>query len=285
MMKTTMMKKNGMINIYTNIIDRLHVKKMRIMKKALFTCLFVMWMINCFGQFPNIYDASSILNGEVNSVVLSTLYVDKNVGKPDTTALVSQSTSIYNKNKQLIESDDRSYLQPEHSRIDSRPVKTVYSYDNNGNLTGSRRYFTTGELWVKDTYSKKGSVIEGREFFCPDNSLTNTDTLTIDTFGRATECDTYVKGVGLFTKSYFKYDDAGRLVTENTYRDDGTVMYKRSCKYNADGDIIEDNNPFGDRDIHTYTYEKFDRMHNWLKQTECLNGQFYIIHERVIIYY
>jgi len=257
----------------------------RIMKKTIFTCLFVVWMVSCFGQFTNDFHTSSNLNGKIDSLVLNNLYQNKISGKPDTTELVSRSTNIYDKKKQLIESYDYSYLQPQHSSIDSRPVKTVYIYDSNGNLTGSRRYFTTGELWVKDTYSKKDSVIVAKEFYCPDNSLTNTDRLKIDISGRITERDTYVRGVGLFTKSYFKYDGAGRLIKEDTYRDDGTLMFRHSCKYNAEGDIIEDNNPFGDRTVHTYKYEKYDQMHNWLKQIECLNGGFYIIHERVITYY
>jgi len=261
------------------------------MKKVFFTCLFVMWMVNCFGQFTNDIQAGYILNGEtdlngnINSVVEKIFFGNKNIGRPDTPGLVRQLTYIYNKKKQLIETDDRSCLQPQHSGIDSRPVKTIYIYDNDGNLTGSRRYFTTGELWVKDTYSKKGSVLEAREYFCPDNSLTNTDTLKIDSSGKIIECDSYIRGVELFTKSYFKYDEAGRLITENTYRDDGTLMYKHTCKYNAEGDIIEDNNPFGDRAIHTFEYENFDQMHNWLKQTEFLNSHFYILHEKVITYY
>jgi len=186
---------------------------------------------------------------------------------------------------QLVESDDRSYMQPQHSRIDSRPAKTVYTYDTNGNLTGSLRHFTTGQPWVKEIFSKKDSVIEMKNFYCPDNTQVNTDTLKVDAHGRITERDSYTKSVGLYTKSYFKYDTAGRLIKEDTYRSDGTLMFRHTCKYNADGDIIEDNSPFGGRETHTFTYEKYDQMHNWTKQIESLNIYFHIIHERVITYY
>jgi len=255
------------------------------MKKILFSCVFALWAINCFGQFTNDFHTGTDLKGQIDTVILKTLYVGKIVGRPDTTELVSQSTRIYNKKGQLVESGDRSYMQPQHSAIDSRPVKTVYTYDTNGNLTGSLRHYTTGQPWVRDTYSKKDSIVVANNFFCPDNTHVNTDTIKVDAHGRIIERDTYTKGVGLFTKSYFKYDTAGRLIKENTYRDDGTLMFKHTCKYNADGDIIEDNNPNGDRDIHTFTYEKYDQMHNWTKQIEAVNIYFHIIHERTIVYY
>jgi len=67
------------------------------MKKMFFTCLFIVWLVNCFGQFTNDFHAGTDLRGKVDSVVLKTLYVDKIVGRPDTTKLVTQSTLFYNK--------------------------------------------------------------------------------------------------------------------------------------------------------------------------------------------
>jgi hypothetical protein len=255
------------------------------MKRMLFTCVFALCIINCFGQFTNDFHNGTDLKGQIDSVVSKTLYVGKIVGRPDTTELVSQSTHIYNKKGQLVESDDRSFMQPEHSAIDSRPAKTFYTYDADGNLTESLRHYTTGQPWVKNTYSKKDSVIEMKNVFCPDNTQVDTDTIKMNANGRITECDTYTKGVGLYIKTYYKYDEAGRLIKEDTYRSDGSLMSKRTCKYNADGDIIEDNNPNGDRADHTFTYQKYDQMHNWIKQIEYVNPYFHIIHERSIVYY
>jgi len=252
--------------------------------KPLFTFLFILSFVNCFGQFAFNVQPVSTLKGKIDSIVTTTLY-RYNSGLRDTTKLVERLTNIYNKRKQLIESNNCSYIQPQHSGIDARPVKTLYIYDNNGNLIESNRYFTTGELWVKDTFFKNGSMVVAREYFCPNNQLTNTDTLKIDFFGRIKERDTYVRGVGLFTKSYFKYDEKGRLIVEDTFRGDGSLMFKHTCIYNVDGDIVEDNNPFGDREVHTYKYEKYDKMNNWLKQTEYVNHQSRVIQERVIAYY
>jgi len=258
------------------------------MKKIFLTCVFALWIINCFGQFTNDFHTGAALKGQIDSVVAERMLVGNVAGKHDTTILIEQLTYIYNKKKQLIESDDRGYLPVIHGSINGWLLKNVYTYDNGGNLTGIRLYSATGELVSEDNYTRKDSVIETKAFSCPDNSQIGTDILKINVADRIIERDSYVKdvkGVVLFTKSYFTYDEAGRLIREDTYSADGTLMFKHTCKYNADGDIIEDNNPFGDRIIHTYQYDGYDKMHNWLKQTEYMNQTSIIIHKRRIIYY
>jgi hypothetical protein len=237
----------------------------------------------CFAQFTDNPHMGSAVKEKVDSVVTIVSFYHIVNADSSIKELLSRDVKIYKKEK-LIKSYDRSYLGLAHTGIDSRPVKTVYIYDKEGNLIEQLRYFTTGEPWVKDVYLIHGLMITVYSYYCPDNSLTETDSLKTDVAGKMLQRSTYGKEANLFSKSLFKYDERSNLLTEITYRDDGSLMFERYCKYDRDGNIIEDYNPHGDRQRHTYEYQKYDDRHNWLTQIEYINNQAMRIRDRKIYY-
>jgi hypothetical protein len=253
--------------------------------KLLLICLFTLWLGNCFGQFTKDLYKSNILKGKIDSVVTTISFAHDSTNH-DPFYLIQRIAEIYNNNKKLLESQTSSFQPRPDIGVDKRPVKTIYIYDADGNLAESKRYYTTGELWVKEVYSKNGLTVVAQEYDYPDNKMNHTDKITIDSSGKIIEIDSYNKNMILFSKSYFAYDGSGKLIKEDTHYEDGSLMSDRSNKYNSDGDIVEYTDPFGYRKaVHTYTYEKYDKMHNWLKQTEYIDNEPYMVRERVIVYY
>jgi hypothetical protein len=251
------------------------------MIRTLYTLSLILLTHTAFGQFIDDTHTQPGLRGRIDSVVVKTWSAEENNQER---TLVSKDVCIYNKNQHIITSYYYLYLAMPHTGVVKDPVKTAYTYDGEGNLIESMRYFSTGEPWVQTTYLKSADLVVSREYYCPNKILTNTDSLIIDKDERVIERDSYVKGLGLYSKSYFKYDK-NRLIKEDTYSSNGVLMFERQCRYDIDHNIIEDDNINGDREKHIYTYDKFDKKHNWLVRTEYLNARPYWVEERLIYYH
>jgi hypothetical protein len=251
------------------------------MIRTLYALLLILLTHKAFGQFIDDPHTQPGLRGRIDSVVVNTWSPEEN-NKERT--LVSKDVCIYNRNQHIITSYYYLYLPMPDIGVIKEPVKTAYTYDGKGNLIESMRYFSTGEPWVQTTYSKSADLVVSREYHCPDKSLTSTDSLIIDKNDRVIERDSYGEGLGLYSKSYFKYDK-NRLIKKDTYSSNGALMFERQFRYDIDGNVIEDDNINGYREKHIYTYDKFDKKHNWLVRIEYLNARPYWTEERLIYYH
>ncbi|WP_461450851.1 hypothetical protein [Mucilaginibacter sp.] len=231
------------------------------------------------------YNVESRLKGPVDSVITTTCFINKYGGQTSTTD-VYKCIALYDKKSQLVVVYDYSYYDFDGGFASKRnPVKTKYTYDVVGNLTQLTRYFASGKLWTRNIFIVNNNEISEKEYYCVDNKVTDWDTVRLDVYGKNIERDDYSQGLGLFSKSYFKYDLNGKQIEEDCYRGIGSLMFVRYCKYDEDGNLIEDQHPNGDSEVYKYTYENYDKMHNWTIQTKYIKDKPYEVIERHITYY
>ncbi len=241
-------------------------------KHLLFSCLFAFCLTNCFGQFIGGFSSDSPLKGKIDSITIVSTFIEKHTSKSILSDTISKEEYAYNEHRQLIESYYRFYMPTPHVGINSRPVKTIYLYDKAGDLFQSQRYFTTGKPWVKSTYVKNGFVIEARSYYCPDNSQGGFDTLKVNSKGRIIEDDHYDMGGKLYIKTYLKYNTNGQITKRSVNNADGSPTNNFYWAYNSFGDLTEEYSSFDADEKHTYRYDEYDKMHNWLHKIEYING-------------
>jgi len=140
--------------------------------------------------------------------------------------------------------------------------KTIYEYDDEGNMIGDIYYNSDGSQGSKSIYkyNDKGNIIE-KEMY-----LTKGDKYT------------------------YKYDGKGDMISQAYYNVDGSQGSKRIYKYDDKGNMIEQKNYRADGSLgpvtkvinHNYTFDEFG---NWTEKITIKDGKPAFIIERQIEYF
>lgn len=190
--------------------------------------------------------------------------------------------------------------------VSSNDKKTVYKYNSQNRLIDKsefNKYINGFKLVGKDTYKydEKGNQIEFNSYN-GDGSLRSKTLTKYDNTNNTKEWDSYSSDGTLNSKSLNKYDEKSNLLEIRSYNFKGNLDNISTMKYNEFGIMIEmntgleykefykyDNNgneieysAGGNKKFYQYT---FDKMGNWIKQTEFENNKPTLLIERIIEYY
>jgi hypothetical protein len=208
-------------------------------------------------------DSKSFCNFDENQNKIERIFYDSSV-KP-----ILRWTYKYDGKGNLIEENKIQIL----SRLDSLmanyngkntnsnySTKTLYKYDDSGNLFEKSIYKSDGSLVSKNIYK-------------------------YDLKGKLVEDDTYNSNGSLHCTNTFKYDDNGNKSEDKSV---GKFFFqKHTIKYDQYGNQIEINSGYQEVGIDAtsaYKYE-FDNHNNWIKKIEFYNNTTKHIIEREIEYY
>jgi len=240
-------------------------------KTYMFTCLFILKFAVCFAQFTGSNHIDSYLNGKVDSVVTinySTLRGPDKLVKKNITA---KTVDLFNKKSELIA--EFFYLHHGEQMVKSTTLN--YTYDKNGNLLHLKIQRSNGEN-NETTYITKGSIV----------SLSNGVKIKIDAKGKKIENSEYDNSGKVSYKSYYKYNINEKLIEQNIYRgNDNSLMSTDVYEYDKYGNEVKEYDKSHPTQSITYTYDAYDKMHNWIKRTMYKYGTPIGIDERQIVYH
>ncbi|MES2428895.1 MAG: hypothetical protein V4560_18080 [Bacteroidota bacterium] len=216
-------------------------------------------------------------------------------GKIDTVIIISGNANwkyvyVYNKHRQLVETTwYRSEVFPDGIGRVFDTVKTVFTYGANRRLISSFMIFKRGKRstaryeYLPTKYGYAIRTIDSRD---KDSSLVNE--MRFDHLGRVIQYGSYaLKDLEKQREGNFEYqyDGIGNMI-KSTAHYNLVWASKVFYKYNSDGDMIAlSRENLEDPRNSSYTYPKYDQMHNWTER-KFLNGNgFEHTDQRRITYY
>ncbi len=219
---------------------------------------------------------SAYPKGKLDSVITEYFNVEKS-GNDEYLELNDKESLFFNAKGLLIEDWASDYGDAEEGAF-----KDIYVYDSAGNYSQELRYSSKGKLTGNVSYS-----------FDPVRRLVETKTVNtirgrmlLDKAGNILEDITYNEYPIAFSTTRFKYNYKGLCTESYQTWTNSTDMQKITYFYNADNDLIKEV-VINDGKLlvtKTYSYEKFDKMHNWLIQKMYSNGRLSNVSERKIAY-
>ncbi len=109
-------------------------------------------------------------------------------------------------------------------------LKAIYNFDDMGNQIGENRYSSDGSLISKEIYKydTQNNKIETNDYDIIDDSITCKITSKYNEKGNLIEMNRINTDVLSFLneKNIYKYDDRGRMLEQNSYKEEGPVTYK-----------------------------------------------------------
>ncbi len=267
-----------------------------------------------YGRVKSIIEYQYSLNG-ANEKELN----DKTIRVFDEKGKITEcaDTTFGLKSKYFFKYDNNGKLTNKNFyRLDHLITNAKYKYDNIGNLIQIDEYNYEGTISQKTIflYNSQNNKIKST-IYLPHKKIFSKEVWEYDSKNNISEYIITGKDISyLSTRRLYKYNEINKQCEVDEYNKDGTFWIRTLKKYNSNGDIIEeaayfDNNYLRNKRVYNYgnqsteiadtlysnngvnfgkyhyTYEAFDRDHNWLKVIGYKDGKIDFIKEREIIYY
>lgn len=190
---------------------------------------------------------------------------------------------------------NRLVQMDEHSESKELKFRSINMYDDKGNCIESNTYKPNGDLHSKSIYKydDKGNCIEYAHYK-EDGSLYYKYIWKYDNKGNIIEEDEVKSMFGdKGNTTRYVYDNKNKIVKRTYIEPSGDIDYVIDYKYDEKGNIINEKS-VSDSGINTYTIDymyKYDKVGNWIEQTEISFNPYYEIEptrtiiEREITYY
>jgi hypothetical protein len=278
----------------------------QLLKPLLIPALILMSGTTCFGQFINDSKLGVKPKGKIDTIAVMQYGPDR---EDSTRHLSNKTINVYNKKGQIVES--YYFSRPLNADAgpndkDSRSSKSVFSYDNKGNIMEIMHYDILYKPSYKDTYVYSDSTLSGNmkcHFYKDRRYYSGLEPKSIEfklnDSGNMIEAKSYrdTAGKDLRLIQNAIYNTKGYLVEVNTLpyyydlRPDPPI--KRLYSYDDKGDLLKQiiqtyhavNHTVFYTITYIYTYPKFDKHHNWLVQNTYVNNKLEEVVERRITYY
>jgi hypothetical protein len=235
------------------------------MKKLPFVIVPLLLTQICIAQAKKNSLSKEHLKGKVKRIEMRSFDGDPADGKIDTLGPHSTFIELYDENGNATEI---SYF----GKDGVWSSKTIKKY-NEKNQDTEEDDFTKGILASTTffKYDDRGTLIESvREDITYKTSVKTL--YKYDDRGNDIENDMFNSGGSLNNKSTYKYDDKGNQIESDAWSIKAdTIGAKWTFAYNNEGDQVQQSSyaPNGDyRSENTFTFENFDRLGNWQRQTE-----------------
>jgi len=250
------------------------------------------------------------LKGRVKSVKYSTYNAELKFGeiKKGVRSSSGQDNRYYYFNEKEVKIEEG-----ERDSFDQIQRKTLYKYNDKGNLSQTSNFNSEGEFTGKTIYTRdnKGNLIETGDFNSKGGFIGKI-IYTRDNKGNAVETNSYDSMGILNSKFKFEYDKKGRILESIYYGSDGELREKKYSKYDGKGRTIEvklvigtsvfikdlkyenkekddltlmiksENYSIMSKTIYTYVY---DENGNWIEKISIEDKKPRVIEEREIEYY
>ncbi len=200
--------------------------------KLFMGCLSVLLLTGFANAKEKSNETKNSLKGKVKSCI-ETAYEAKNISGKMEKGKITQNkiVSTYNNQGKIIE-------QNSYNTDGSLSFKYIVKYDDKGKKIGINQYNADGGLLSQKIYDSKENLLESKEYFSSDGSVTGNMTLHYDEKGHLIELKEHNVN-GTFTYTY-RYDDSGNRIEEKAYVNGHLEKTKTvTYRYNKKGNIIE----------------------------------------------
>lgn len=226
------------------------------MKYSVFVFSCTVLLFSCIGKKTKNFLVTENLKGKVKVITESFFPLEERDGK-------LQKGTMWFKTCYSIDENGNKKEWTEYNADGTLRWKAISKYIYKSMETECTGYKQSGEVDWKSVYKydNKGNKIEEEEF----NATGNKNFKIVYTYndkGVKTERAFYTGDAALYSKSTYTFDENGNQKEEDVYDQAGTLKTKNISKY-----------------------ENFDKMGNWLLQTQYANDNIAMISERTIEYY
>ncbi len=184
--------------------------------------------------------AKDKLRGPVRSVSVAGYKMAVVNGKPQKDKVIFTSSSKYNENGRILEFITSAIEDSlEGEAVKFKAVKSIYKYNDAGELTGKLDYNPDGSLEDSSFYKvdAKGSRVDWYTY--KGNGTEESHTISEYTInGDIVELTEFVKGKLKGRTSYI-YDNNGNQTDEISFDENGKIRWKEVMRYNDKGQLIE----------------------------------------------
>ncbi len=235
--------------------------------------------------------ANDTLHGKVASLISTTTTIS-------THRLGNGAIEEDIQDKQFYDYDEFGLLtgRVDSAYLRSSGIRHTYTYDDKQRLIQEILYWGNAQPWLKKVYTYQGGRMEFSQFFCPD-STSKPDRIVYkyNILHQKTVCYWYNKDGKMDSKSFYKYNKAGRQTFECGYVRGGKwgnkikLYNKIWYLYDANGYQVKKTELIkgeAKENITTYVYSKIDKKGNWLQMDIYTNFWFpHTVISRQITYY
>lgn len=160
---------------------------------------------------------------------------------------------------------------------DSLILKSVSTFDDNGNETEFFTYSASGATLSKTTfkYNDSGKLVEEQRYKA-DGALNVKTTCKYDEKGNKIEESNFDASGTLFMKVASKFDGKGNRIVKDSYNEFGSLFLKCNSKFDDKGNEVEAkeyDSHHGLKYTTTYDYDKADNAGNWTRKTTYKNDE------------
>lgn len=228
------------------------------------------------------------LNGNVESIKFSQFQAVKKDGQIQKEPIQSSDYIAYVDNEYHF--NKKGMINNHIQYISNRMThKYVYEYDKNLCTISKKYYDSSGKLvnesHFKNVLNEDGELVEETEFMTGKNVDSNIIVSTFENKNKVEKID-YV-GDMKFGKQKYKYNANNNVIEENNLSEDGEIFFKVKTVYNEKGNIIKTVrvDEKGDAiSIANYKYLKFDDKGNCTELLSIGNDSTKILIESKIVY-
>lgn len=278
------------------------------MKYVIFSIIIIaLLQFSCSKDDDVVLNPNGTINGQIKTLSESEYASEKVNGEVEKASLIEKTVSEYDVEGKILNRkrygsnnllryswifnyNNLGQNTQEEFYADNQLSYTIeYSYDAIGNLIRESYYGFNGyNTIIKYIYDGNGNLIEEQNYDFRGN-FASKFTYNHDSNGNVIE-EKYFNPVDFLSwRKTSKYDNKGKLIEANGYQTDGKLTSIVTFNYDVRGNLTEEklhNYPFtGIFDITSYTYDKIDKMINWLQRVKFFNDEPIAITEREIEYY
>jgi len=179
--------------------------------------------------------------------------------------------AIFGKVKQITEVECTTLVKPDGTIVLDSLIKNVSEFDSLNNI--KKRVVYMGTKWSGNNFYSEYTYLtkidgNGNNIEVSLYSTFKVGRYLFNSKGGKIEFESYKSDGSVIFKDIYKYNKKDELISDRYYDGKDNLYFERRYKYDKNGNLIEDDNiQTGSSYKATYTYQSFDEAGNWTKRT------------------